>query len=198
MRTLTITQLGSIQVPTFRDTPTKDWDCAQWMIWHKDLVKAFMAGAFASNIKYTQDKAIENANNVFIVHWNKSASFMNSNFCGYKSDFFNYFKSVGLGDILSYFQAVFTPTATATTEVVSSGAKAATNVAQSAGQAVENVAKGIENTSSVTKWLLPAVAVTLVAGIGYLFFTNAQNVVPKAANKKALFRFGRKSKQIQK
>lgn len=154
-------------VPTFRDTPTSDWDCSLWVIWHKSLVAAFQAGAFASGLKYTQAKAIENANNVFTIHWNKTASFRNSNFCGYNSTFFTYFKTVGLTDILSYFQAIITPTAKAATEVVSSGAKS-----------VENVAAAVENTSDLTKWLVPGIALTVSVALlffGYQNYLKPQN-----------------------
>ncbi len=167
--------LGSVPtVPTYKSTPDSSWDCSMWMIWHKALVSAFTAGSFQSGIKYSQAKAIENANNVFVVHWNKSAGIYNRSFCGYSSDFFSYFKLVGLTDILSYFQAVVTPTANTAANVVSSTTKAVENVAH----ATENVSEAAQNTASVTKWLVPVVLVTIVGGVLYFGFKNPSKIIP--------------------
>lgn len=166
--------LGSLTVPTHQSTPNSSWECSQWMAWHKALVSAFKNGLFASKIKYPEAKAIENANNVFNPHWSKSAGWYNSGRCGYSSDFFNYFKSVGLSDILSYIQAVITPTASTAANVVSSGTKAVENVAKAA----ENVSEAAQNTASVTKWLVPAVLITVVGGVLYFGFKNPSKIIP--------------------
>ena len=86
-------QMNHFETITFKSTPTKDWKGSDWMLWHKLLLQAFKNGSFASGIKYTPDKALELTNQVFLNHWNKTASFKVANFGGYSSDFFTYFKS---------------------------------------------------------------------------------------------------------
>lgn len=160
--TVSFMGFGEVTVPKFSDTPTTDWTCAQWMMWHKDLVRAFEAGLFASKIKYTHEAAIQNANDVFRIHWDKNSKWYNSlQFCGYSSDFFDYFKSVGLTDILSYFQGIITP-----------AASTAVNVTSTAQSVVENAADTVANTTSVAKYAVPLLVGGLAIGVGYYVYKN--------------------------
>lgn len=151
--------LGAI---TFSTEPTSDWTCADWKFWHEELVKAFKAGRFASGIKYSDADAIRLANQVFNIWWSRLSSFISKHqFCGYESSFFNYFKTVGLDNILSYFQAVITPTA-----------EAAGNVASNASQTVTKVSEVASNTATVAKWIAPALLTVAAVGLGWYLYKN--------------------------
>jgi hypothetical protein len=155
--------LGDPAVVKFNSTPTSDWTCDDWMIWHKQLVQAFQNGSFKSGIKYPKDQAIGLANQVFIQWWKDVVSWFSYNysFCGYGSDFLNYFKSVGMTDHISAVAGTVTP-------IISSAPK----VADSAAKVVENTAKAAENTTSVAKWLVPTIVVGGVALVGVYLYKN--------------------------
>lgn len=147
---------------TFNTAPTSDWECQDWKFWHEELVKAFMAGAFKSRIKYSRDEAIRLSNQVFVTWWNKLVgTFSTKNFCGYESQWFAYFKSVGLESILSYFQGFFVPVATS-----------AIKVTESATEAVSNIADAAKNTSKTAAWLIPTVLVLGTVFVGAYAYKN--------------------------
>ena len=120
--------LGAI---AFNTEPTSDWSCQDWKYWHEELVKAFAEGKFASRIKYTKPEALRNANLVFNQWWSKLSGFFTKHqFCGYDSQFFAYFKSVGLENILSYFQGIVVPVASGAASVTENVANTATNASR--------------------------------------------------------------------
>lgn len=147
---------------TFNTAPTSDWECQDWKFWHEELVKAFMAGAFKSRIKYSQPDAVRLANQVFVTWWNKLVgSFSSKNFCGYESQWFNYFRSVGLESILSWFQGIFIPVATS-----------AVKVTESATEAISNIADAAKNTTKTAKWLIPTILILATVGVGAYTYKN--------------------------
>jgi hypothetical protein len=159
---------GGLGAIAWTNTPSSNWTCTDWLYWHQALVAAGKNGSFPSHKKYDDAAALQNANAIFLEWWKSTATFSQSNFCGYKSDWFNYFQNVGLGDeLLSYFQAIFTP--------VASGAA---KVTQTATDTIESVASAVSNTASVSKYVLPVV---LIAGVGLagLFVYNNYVKVPK-------------------
>lgn len=147
----------------FNSTPTSDWTCNDWMLWHQLLVQAFMAGKFKSGIRYSKADATKNANSVFMQWWNQVVSWFSYNysFCGYGSDFLNYFKSVGLTDHISALAATITP-------IVSSAPK----ISESVTKVVTNTVDTAANTTSVAKYLVPGIVVLAVGGIGYFVYKN--------------------------
>lgn len=156
--------LGEILFSSEPDKPEK-WTCTDWMNWHKALVQAFKQGKFKSGIKYSDADAIKMANEVFMTWWDKIVSgffsFDSRQFCGYDSGFYTYIKSVGLTDVLSYFQAVLTPVASGATEVVQSTVDTTTNAVDATG--------GIVNT---LKTLIPLALTGLVVAGGYYVYKN--------------------------
>lgn len=158
--------LGNVVQPgiafnTQPDTPTK-WGCADWMFWHQQLVKAFMEGKFASRINYPRSEAIRLSNQVFMEWWKKQVSFWDSRYwCAYNTDFFNYFKSVGLTDHMSFIAGIVTPLIGGATEV-------SANTAQTAANITETTSK----TSNTLKYVLPILLVAAAAGTGYYVYKN--------------------------
>ncbi len=155
---------------TSADGRKVDWSCSDWITWHQLLVQAFTEGRFASGIKYSREKALEHANNVWRTWWDKSNSWFgyNKSFCGYESLFFNYLSSVGLADVLNLTHKVYNPA----TDVVVSVANTTKNVAESGLTTAENVAKAAENTAGATKWLAPTLLVVAAVGVGVWAYKN--------------------------
>jgi hypothetical protein len=146
----------------FSDTPTSKWSCIQWMQWHQNLVKAFKEGRFASRIKYSDADAIRLSNQVFIEHWNRLKTlFDKKDFCGYSSDFFNYFRAVGLSDILSFVQALVNPVVSTGIKVVEGGEKVVTNVVDT-----------VSSTTNALKWVVPVVLVVGIGGVSWWAYNN--------------------------
>lgn len=57
------------------------WDCAKWIVWHKELKKHY---------------GLEKANEICAEWWNKQSTFDTQyNWCKYNSDFLEYFKAQG-------------------------------------------------------------------------------------------------------
>ena len=151
---------------TFNTTPTSDWSCSDWKFWHEELVKAFMAGRFASQIRYSQQEAIRLSNQVFMQHWERLSGFFTKHqFCGYESQFFHYFKSVGLDNILSYFQAVITPTAESAGTITE-------NVTDTASTITENVADTASSATKTLKWLVPTLLVGAGVALSFYVYNN--------------------------
>jgi hypothetical protein len=157
-------QMNGLGAIVYNSTPTSDWSCGDWMVWHQELVKAFMGGKFASGIKYSQQDAINNANKVFAQWWDKAASISDSNFCGYNSGFLEYFKSVGYTDHISYIAGILTP--------IFKGGTNASSAVQKTGEAAENAADAAKNTTKTLQWLLPVGVVTVVALVGGYVYKN--------------------------
>lgn len=163
----------------FSNTPTSKWSCIQWMQWHQNLVKAFKEGRFASRIKYSDADAIRLSNEVFIVHWNRLKTlFDKKDFCGYGSDFFNYFRAVGLSDILSFVQALVNPVVSTGIKVVEGGEKVVTNVVDT-----------VSSTTGALKWVVPTVLVIGIGGVAWWGYN--QYIAPQ---RKAMGRVSRKRK----
>lgn len=177
MSTIRLSGLGAI---AWTDSPTSDWACADWMYWHQQLVKASLAGSFPSKIKYSQADALKNANTIFLQWWKSTASFTKSNFCGYKSDWYAYFDSVGLGDeVLSYFQAA-TSGAVKLTETVT--------------QTAQKVLDTASNTASVTKYLLP---IALIGAVGLVGMYAYNHYVRLDGSRRSLRGVRRKRKRVK-
>lgn len=151
----------SLEAVTYKSKPSSDWIGADWLTWHKSLVDAFKNGRFKSGIKYPYDKSVELANNVFNVWFEKNASFKVKNFAGYDSQFFAYFKSVGLENILSIFQQV---------------ANVGTNVVTNTGEVVTNVsgaARGASESIQTIGKFLPYIILVVALLIAYFYFRKA-------------------------
>lgn len=158
-------QMNHFETIKFNSTPNKNWSAQDWLLWHKLLVQAFQDGKFQSGIKYSLTVAIQNANNVFRQWWEKEANFTASNFAGYDTDFYNYFKSVGLTSILSYLQAVVTPIVGGSAKLAESGGR----VIETVGKAGENVTKGI----SFTGKLIPIAVIAAIILVGFIVYKKA-------------------------
>lgn len=122
----------------FKTTPTTDWTCADWVEWHKDLLKAYQDGRLA---KYDYAKALAETNRVFAIHWDMSAGFSKQFWgkCGYDEGFFNYFRDIGYTDHISFLASVITP-------VLSGGAslaQGAGNIAGGAGSIVSSIGNNL-------------------------------------------------------
>ncbi len=156
------------------------WGCADWMIFHKRLVEGFIAGRFASQKKYTKEQAIELSNQVFRQHWERNATFFSSlRACGYASEFFSYFKSVGLNDVLNAFQQVanigtkaIDTVATSTTKVIDSSAKTLVNVVDDTGRVVTNLTDGAGNITQLAKYAIPVLIGGVVIFVGAHAYKN--------------------------
>ena len=161
--------LGEVQSITFSTQPNSDWSCNDWMIWHKALVQAFVGGKFASGIKYSQAEAYNQANKVFNQWWDKMNSFFSSKiWCGYNSEFYNYFKSVGNTAVLSFIASLVNPLSNSVKTVANTTEK----VTSSATQTVENVADTAKNTTETTKWVLPVLVVGAIGLVGTYLYKN--------------------------
>jgi hypothetical protein len=141
----------------FNSTPTKDWTCENWMQWHSALLVAFKEGRFKSGIKYSDAAALMNANKVFTEWWNRLVgTFSSKTLCGYRSEFYTYFKKAGLSDsVLSYFQSIVTPTLKATGKIT-----------ENVTETVTNVSEGANNLSKYFTLLIWIAAI----GLGYYAF----------------------------
>jgi len=136
------------------------WGCADWLSFHKGLVRFFQEGRFKSRIKYAQDKAIEQANSVFMQHWERNATFWSTlRSCGYGGEFFNYFKSVGLTETLNIFQSIVVPTTKATASVAQSAATTVEKTADAAGKTIVNAGEAVSNTTEYAKYIMPTLLV---------------------------------------
>jgi hypothetical protein len=179
-----VTGLGTtVATIAFNSTPTSDWSCNDWLLWHKELVKAFKEGKFKSGIKYSEADAITNANKVFTQWWDKIVSVWSSKYwCGYSTAFYSYFKSVGLTDHISFIASIYTPIAQGTINVAQSAGNAITNT----GQTVESATETAQNTANLTKWLIPAAIIAVVGGLAMYAYKhyvkgNEKIKIPKAS-----------------
>lgn len=151
-----------LQGISYSTQPTTEWTCQEWMLWHQELVKAFMGGKFKSGIKYTQGEATRLSNQVFTEWWDKLVDwFSNKRMCGYESQFYNYFRSVGLDNVLSYIQALLVPTTQTVTSTI-----------ENVGKTVENISEGAAGTGKTLKWLLPLVLLGGVVFVGSYAYKN--------------------------
>jgi len=149
------------------------WECADWLNFHKGLVRFFMEGRFTSKVKNTKPDAIQNANQVFMQHWERNANFWSSlRTCGYAGEFFNYFKSVGLTDVLSILQAIVVPTANTAANLVDTTTKTVDRTAAAAGQTIVNASDTLANTTGVAKYAIPVVVGGIIILAGTYFYKN--------------------------
>ena len=149
------------------------WECADWMNFHKGLVRFFMEGRFKSRAKYPKAEATNKANEVFMQHWQRNAGFFSSlRNCGYTSEFFTYFKAVGLTDVLSILQAVIVPTAKTVTDVTETVSTTVSKTSDAAGKAIVNAGDTIANTTGLAKYLIPIALSAVALGTGIYIYKN--------------------------
>ncbi len=149
------------------------WECSDWVNFHKGLVQFFMEGRFKSKVKNTKPDAIQNANQVFMQHWERNADFWSSlRICGYAGEFFNYFKSVGLTDVLSILQAVVVPTENTVENLVDTTTKTIDKTAAAAGQTIVNAGDTLANTTGVAKYAIPVVVGGIIILAGTYLYKN--------------------------
>lgn len=161
--------LGALSVISFTSNPTSSWSCNDWVTWHQELVKAFEQGKFQSGIKYNHADALANAKKVFLVWWDKTISMWSwKTTCGYNTDFYNYFKSVGISENITFIASLTSPIANGIKNLSTSTG----NVITSTGQTVESATNAAANTASTLKWLVPTIVVSLVVGLGYYGYTH--------------------------
>ncbi|MCK9479762.1 MAG: hypothetical protein M0R40_09755 [Firmicutes bacterium] len=136
----------------YNETPNPNWSCEDWVVWHKDLLRAYQDGRLA---EYSKEKALEETNRVFAHHWAESAGFSKKfwGYCGYRSGFYDYFKSIGYTDHISFIAGVLTPVIGGSSDVAGSAVGAVKNVG--------NIVSG--------KAFLPLV-LGLAAVVGYVVF----------------------------
>ena len=150
-----------------------NWDCNDWMVFHQSVVKHFMAGKTKSKIKYSKDAAIKMTNDVFRQHWSKSAGAWRKLKCGYTSEFFRYFKEVGLTDILSIFQAALATTtnvATTVLDVTEKSAKIGGEIVVGAGDAIKGGVDTVSNVAGLAKYIVPlGLGITGLLVVAYVY-----------------------------
>lgn len=144
------------------------WDCNDWMLWHKALVKMFMKGQVESGIKYTSEKATELANQVFKQHWTRASAALTR--CGYTSDFYQYFNSVGLASIFNLAHRTANATVQKGSKIVDSVSNTLVNVVDDAGEIVTGATSTVSNVANLGKYLVPVAigGVVLLVG-GYVY-----------------------------
>lgn len=137
---------------TSADGRKVEWGCADWMNWHKKLVIKGKERGW-SNDTITFD--------IFIPWWIKANK---TYLCSYNTTFYDYFKSYGI-------------TGSFTADIAQRFLKAGKNVTESVANAGENVAQTVENisntganTTKTLSWLLPAVLVAGVIGVGVIAY----------------------------
>lgn len=115
----------------YTSTPSTEWDCINWVNWHKDLLKAYQDGRLA---KFDYAKALAETNKVFAYHWEQSAGFSKKFWgkCGYEEGFFNYFRDIGYTDHISFIAGLTMP--------LLSGSQ---NIAEGAGGLIGNIGKNL-------------------------------------------------------
>jgi len=149
------------------------WSCSDWMNFHKGLVKFFMEGRFKSKVRLAQPQAIEQANDVFMQHWERNANFWSSlRMCGYGGEFYNYFKNVGLTDVLSILQSIVVPTTNTTASVVETTTRTIDKTAEAAGKTIENAGDTLANTTGVAKYAIPVAIGGAILLVGLYVYKN--------------------------
>jgi hypothetical protein len=149
------------------------WSCSDWMNFHKGLVKFFMEGRFKSKIRYAKPQAIEQANQVYMQHWERNANFWSSlRMCGYAGEFYSYFKSVGLTDVLSILQAIVVPTTNTTVNVVDTTTRTIEKTADAAGKTIVNAGDALANTTGIAKYAIPVAVGGAVFLVGAYLYKN--------------------------
>ena len=137
-----------------------EWTCMDWVTWHKRLVT-----------RWGRDEA----NRIFISWWEKIRGevpwyvpFPYQDFCGYGSDFLNYFRSVGLTDHISFIAGIVAPIYSGATEIASGVEQVSTEVSQAAVQTT----KAATGTAKTVKVLLPVVLIGSIGLIGWYAYKN--------------------------
>lgn len=142
------------------------WDCNDWMIFHQVVVKHFMAGKTKSKIKYSKNFAIKLTNDLFRQHWSKSAGAWRKLKCGYTTEFFRYFKEIGLTDILSIIQAALATTANVATTALDVTEK----TTESAAEALKDGVDTVSNVAALAKYIVPlGIGVTGLLVVAYVY-----------------------------
>lgn len=140
---------------TSSDGREVDWECNDWVAWHKRLKERW---------------GLDRANEVFAQWWHRiedetpwyAKLTHYQQYCGYGSDFLNYFKQPGhYNDHISFVAAIVTP--------ITTGAGYLTSTAV---DTVNDAADSASNTAKVLKILIPALLITVVAGGGYYVYKN--------------------------
>lgn len=149
---------------------TVTWDCNDWMLWHKSLIKLFMGGYTTSAIKYTQEKAIELSNQVFKQHWTKASAALTR--CGYTNDFYQYFNQVGLADIFNLAHRTANSAVEKGGKIVDSVSTTLVNVVDDAGEVVTGVTGTVSNVAGMAKYAVPVLIGGVVLFVGAYAYKN--------------------------
>lgn len=149
---------------------TVTWDCNDWMLWHKFLIKLFMKGQVASKIKYPQDKATELANQVFKQHWTKASAALTR--CGYTAEFYQYFNQVGLSDIFNLAHRTANSAVEKGGKIVDSVSTTFVNVLDDAGEVVTGVTGTVSNVAGMAKYAVPVLIGGVVLFVGAYAYKN--------------------------
>jgi hypothetical protein len=138
----------------YTDTPNPDWSCEDWVVWHKDLLRAYQDGRLG---KLDYERALEETNRVFAYHWKESAGFSKKfwGYCGYQSGFYNYFRDIGYTDHISFLAGLFSGVGEAISEAAGGTADIVKETAGGAAGSVRSLGK-------ILPFLLLALAVVLV------------------------------------
>ena len=128
-------------VPDFDDWGWDDyWVCSDWVNWHKEMKRV---------------KGKSYADETFLKYWWQQTEFASPIDCrSFNSAFRDYFSSENLLDALYNNSLV---------KIIGAG----NDVIDSGTGAISNTAQGIEKFTAVLKWLIPIVALLLLASIGY-------------------------------
>lgn len=149
---------------------TVKWSCNDWMLWHKSLIKLFMGGYTTSKIKYTQEKATELSNQVFLQHWAKASVLLTG--CGFSEDFYKYFNSVGLASIFNVSHRLKHGAIDKGTKVVDSVSDTFVNVVDDAGDIVTGVTGTVGNVAGMAKYAVPVLIGGVVLFVGAYAYKN--------------------------
>jgi hypothetical protein len=145
------------------------WECSDWLSFHKGVVRFFEEGRFASRVKLSKKDAIAKTNDVFMQHWERNAGIWSSlRLCGYGSEFYNYFKSVGLTGVTNIVQNVFQTASS----VVQTTTNAIDKTTASAGNAIVNTTDTISNTAKLAKYVVPIALGSAVVFVGAYVYKN--------------------------
>jgi len=177
--------LGVSIVPVIFDTHTNDiaqpnyslrhkgevkWECNDWMIFHKGLVKWFKEGRFKSKIKYQEKDAIAKTNEVFVGHWSRASWTLAK--CGYGSEFHTYFTRVGLNSIFSRVQDFSVAAGDKTSKIVDSASNTLVNTVDNTGKIIDGATGTLSNFTNLAKYVVPVAIGGVVLFVGAYAYKN--------------------------
>ncbi|MEK9157684.1 MAG: hypothetical protein AAB638_00690 [Patescibacteria group bacterium] len=152
------------------------WTCADWLVFHKGLVKWFTEGRFASKVKLAPEAATIKANEVFKGHWDRNASTLLTR-CGFGSEFFGYFNTVGLFSIFNLTHRTANAGVEKVSKIADNASTSLVNVLDTAGKVGESAAgavKGgvdtVSNVAGLAKYIVPVgLGVTGLLVVAYVY-----------------------------